>query len=152
MVLLSPEPLDPQTAIDAVLTNADGAYALFVGVTRNHARGRAVTGLTYDAYKPLAESQLRFLVDVVRDRYGLACAILHRVGYVAVGEPSVVICVASPHRAAAFAACEWAINALKADVPIWKKEHAADGTYWIEGDASVAIASDASVAAAESAA
>jgi len=138
MVLLSSEPLNAQTAIDAVLTDSDGAYVLFVGVTRNHARGRAVTGLEYDAYKPLAESQMQFIVDAVRERWNLACAILHRTGYVAVGEPSVVICVASPHRAEAFAACEWAINTLKADVPIWKKEHAADGTYWIEGDTSIA--------------
>ncbi|MBC8139958.1 MAG: molybdenum cofactor biosynthesis protein MoaE [Armatimonadetes bacterium] len=138
MVLLSSEPLNAQAAVEAVLTDGDGAYVLFVGVTRNHARGRAVTGLEYDAYKPLAETQLQVIVDGVRERWSLSCAILHRTGYVTVGEPSVVICVASPHRVEAFAACEWAINTLKTDVPIWKKEHAADGTYWIEGDASIA--------------
>lgn len=137
MFLLSPNPLQAQVAIDAVLSDSDGAYVLFVGVTRNHARGRSVTGLEYDAYKPLAESEMARIVAVVRERWGLAAAILHRTGYVAVGEPSVVICVASAHRAEAFDACRWAIDTLKADVPIWKKEYAADGTFWIEGDASV---------------
>lgn len=138
MVLLSSEPLDAQAAVNACLANSDGAYVLFIGVTRNNARNRDVTGLEYDAYKPLAEAQMRAIVDAVRERWNLSCAILHRTGYVAVGEPSVVICVASPHRAEAFQACEWAINTLKTDVPIWKKEYAADGTFWIEGDASIA--------------
>ena len=137
MVLLSPKPLDSRVAIDAVLTDSDGAYVLFVGVTRDYARGRSVTGLEYDAYRPLAEKQMARIVADVRERWGLAAAILHRTGYVAVGEPSVVICVASAHRAASFDACRWAIDTLKSDVPIWKKEHAADGTFWIEGDVSV---------------
>lgn len=138
MVLLSPDPLDAQVAIDAVLTDSDGAYVLFVGVTRDNARGRDVTGLEYDAYKPLAETQMAKIVVAVRDRWGLASAILHRTGYVGIGEPSVVICVASAHRAEAFDACRWAIDTLKTDVPIWKKEYAKDGTFWIEGDASIA--------------
>ncbi|MBC8135915.1 MAG: molybdenum cofactor biosynthesis protein MoaE [Fibrella sp.] len=144
MVSLSPQPLDAQVAIDAVLTDSDGAYVLFVGVTRNHARGRSVTGLEYDAYKPLAENQMARIVATVRERWGLAAAILHRTGYVAVGEPSVVICVASAHRGEAFDACRWAIDTLKTDVPIWKKEHATDGTFWIEGDASIPAKDDAS--------
>ncbi len=123
--------------MDAVLTDSDGAYVLFVGVTRDHARGRNVTGLEYDAYKPLAESEMARIVAAVRERWGLAAAILHRTGYVAVGDPSVVICVASAHRAEAFDACRWAIDTLKTNVPIWKKEFAADGTFWIEGDVSV---------------
>lgn len=137
MVLLSPHPLNAQAAIDAVLTDSDGAYVLFVGVTRDHARGRSVTGLEYDAYAPLAESQMAKIVATVRERWGLAAAILHRTGYVAVGEPSVVICVASAHRAEAFDACRWAIDTLKTEVPIWKKEHATDGSFWIEGDTSI---------------
>jgi molybdopterin synthase catalytic subunit len=85
-------------------------------------------------YKPLAEKQMARIVEQVRERFGVSCAILHRFGYLAVGEASVVVCVASPHRADAFGACRWAIDTLKADVPIWKKEHATDGTFWIEGD------------------
>lgn len=134
MVRLTTAPLDPQEAIDAVRTDADGAYLLFVGVVRDHAQGRAVTGLEYQAYPPMAERQMQKLVEGVRERWGLAAAILHRYGVLPVGEAAVVVCVASPHRAEAFEACRWTIDTLKREVPIWKKEFAADGTYWIEGD------------------
>lgn len=134
MVQLTEEPLDPQTAIDAVLTDADGAYVLFVGVVRDHARGRAVTGLEYQVYEPLARKQLARIADTVRQRWNLACAILHRYGPIPVGQTAVVVCVASPHRAEAFDACRWAIDAVKTEVPVWKKEFAADGAFWIEGD------------------
>ena len=137
MVLLTQEPLDPEQAVRAVLTESDGAYVLFVGVVRNHARGRAVTGLEYDVYRPMAERQMARIVEAVRERWGLTCAILHRFGYLSVGEASVVVCVGSPHRAEAFEACRWAIDTLKNEVPIWKKEYASDGTYWIEGDESI---------------
>ena len=137
MVLLTDAPLDPVAAVAAVVADSDGAYVLFVGTVRNHARGQAVTGLEYDAYAPLATSQMEVIVSAVRERWGLACAILHRTGYLGIGEASVVVCVASPHRADAFDACRYAIDTLKRDVPIWKKEYAANGTFWIEGDASV---------------
>lgn len=137
MVVLTRDPLDPQEAVEAVLQNTDGAYVLFVGVVRDHARGRAVTGLEYDAYPAMAERQMGQIAEQVRERWNLACAILHRFGYLAVGEVSVVVCVAAAHRAAAFEACRWAIDTLKSDVPIWKKEYAADGTYWIEGEEAV---------------
>jgi molybdopterin synthase catalytic subunit len=134
VIQLTQERLDPQQAVEAVLKQSDGAYVLFVGVVRDHARGRSVTGLEYEVYRPLAERQMRRIVEQVRERWGLACAIQHRFGYLAVGEASVVICVSSAHRAEAFDACRWAIDTLKDEVPIWKKEYAADGTYWIEGD------------------
>ena len=137
MVLLTDEPLDMETAINAVRTDADGACVLFAGIVRDHARGRAVIGLEYEAYRPMAERQMNRIVAEVRERWGLACAILHRFGYLRVGETSVVVCVASAHRAEAFEACRWAIDTLKHEVPIWKKEHAADGTYWIEGDEAI---------------
>jgi molybdopterin synthase catalytic subunit len=141
-VLLTEEALDPQRAVEAVLTRSDGAYVLFVGAVRDHARGRAVTGLEYEAYRPMAERQMRRIVGQVRERWGLACAILHRFGYLAVGEASVVVCVSSAHRAEAFEACRWAIDTLKNEVPIWKKEYATDGTYWIEGEDAIPKESD----------
>jgi len=134
MIQLTDKPLHPQDAVDAVMTDSDGAYVLFMGVVRDHARGRAVTGLEYQAYAPLAEREMGRIVDAVRDRWGLSCALLHRFGYLAVGEASVVVCVAGAHRGDAFEACRWAIDTLKSDVPIWKKEFARDGTFWIEGD------------------
>jgi molybdopterin synthase catalytic subunit len=140
MVLLTEAPLDSQQAIDAVLTDADGAYVLFVGVVRDHSRGRSVTGLEYQVYAPMAEAQLARVADEAAKRWGLRVSILHRYGYLAVGEASVVICVAGAHRGEAFDACRWTIDTLKADVPIWKKEFATDGTFWIEGDEALTAA------------
>jgi Molybdopterin converting factor, large subunit len=137
MILLTQEPLNPDDAVRHVMTRADGACVQFVGVVRDHSRGRAVTGLEYQVYLPMAEAQMRRIVDEVRNRWGLACAILHRYGPIPVGEAAVVVCVAGAHRGEAFDACRWAIDTLKAEVPIWKKEFAADGTYWIEGDESL---------------
>ena len=138
MVLLTTEPLEPQQAVAAVMTDSDGAYVQFVGVVRDHARGRCVMGLEYQVYAPMATAQMAKLVAEVKIRWGLACAILHRHGFIPVGEVAVVVCVASSHRAEAFEACRWAIDTLKHDVPIWKKEFCADGTFWIEGDEAVA--------------
>lgn len=137
MVLLTTEPLQPQQAVDAVMTDSDGAYVQFVGVVRDHSKGRSVTGLEYQVYAPMAVAQLEKLVAEVKARWGLACAILHRYGFIPVGETAVVVCVASSHRAEAFDACRWAIDTLKADVPIWKKEFCPDGTFWIEGDEAI---------------
>jgi len=133
MVLLTTEPLNPDDAVRSVMTDRDGAYVLFVGVVRNHARGKNVTGLEYQAYAPLAQAQLAKIANDVQVKWGLNCSILHRTGYLAVGESAVVVCVAASHRGDAFEACKWAIDTVKADVPIWKKEFAHDGTYWIEG-------------------
>jgi molybdopterin synthase catalytic subunit len=137
MVLLTTEPLQPQQAVEAVMTDSDGAYVQFVGVVRDHSKGRSVTGLEYQVYAPMATAQMEKLVTEVKARWGLACAILHRYGFIPVGETAVVVCVASSHRAEAFDACRWAIDTLKADVPIWKKEFCPDGTFWIEGDEAI---------------
>ena len=140
MVLLTSEPLNPDDAVQSVMTESDGAYVLFVGVVRNHAKGKNVTGLEYHAYAPLAQAQMEKIAREVWEKWGLQCAILHRTGYLAVGEAAVVVCVAASHRGDAFEACRWAIDTVKADVPIWKKEFAHDGTYWIEGDAALPAA------------
>jgi molybdopterin synthase catalytic subunit len=134
MVLLTAEKLNPEQAIGAVVTEKDGAYVLFVGIVRDHSKGRQVTGLEYDVYPPLATAQLEKIILETKNRWGLACAVLHRHGYIAIGETAVVVCVASPHRAEAFEACAWVMDTIKKDVPIWKKEFATDGTYWIEGE------------------
>ena len=137
MIILTTEPLQPQQAVDAVMTDSDGAYVQFVGVVRNHSKGRSVTGLEYQVYAPMAVAQLEKLVADVKARWGLACAILHRYGFIPVGETAVVVCVASSHRAVAFEACRWVIDTLKNDVPIWKKEFCPDGTFWIEGEEAI---------------
>jgi molybdopterin synthase catalytic subunit len=137
MVLLTQDPLVPQQAVDAVMTDSDGAYVLFTGVVRDHAKGRRVSGLEYQVYAPMAEKQLEKLVSEVFSRWNLRAAVLHRFGPIPGGEAAVVVCVASAHRAEAFEACRWLIDTLKADVPIWKKETCPDGTFWIEGDEAI---------------
>jgi molybdopterin synthase catalytic subunit len=126
------EPLDPRD-IEALVANPGaGAMATFIGTVRDHGRGKSVTHLDYEAYAPAAELTLAQIGDEIRERWGVEhVAIAHRVGSLAVGEASVVISVASPHRDAAFEACRYAIERIKEIVPIWKKEHYADGAAWL---------------------
>ena len=131
-VRLVREPID--VASLAGTTPGDGALCLFVGVVRNENRGRAVLRLEYEAYEEMAlplmeeiaaETGRRFPVTDVR--------LVHRLGSLEIGEASVAVAVSSPHRAEAFAACRFAIDTLKAQVPIWKKEAYADGSEWLDG-------------------
>ena len=126
------EPLNPRD-IEALVANPGaGAMATFIGTVRDHGRGKSVTHLDYEAYAPAAELTLAQIGDEIRERWGVEhVAIAHRVGSLAVGEASVVISVASPHRDAAFEACRYAIERIKEIVPIWKKEHYADGAAWL---------------------
>jgi molybdopterin synthase catalytic subunit len=124
--------LDPREVERRVAHPGAGALVTFVGTVRDNARGKAVTQLEYEAYAPAAEQMLAQIGDEIRERWGVDhVAITHRVGSLAIGEASVVISVASPHRDAAFDACRYAIERIKEIVPIWKKEHYADGASWI---------------------
>ena len=132
---LTSRPLDARRMETAVAHKGAGAICTFTGVVRDNSRGRSVTHLQYEAYAEMATAQMRKIADEISDRWPEArVAMAHRTGRLEIGEPSVVVSVSSPHRAAAIAACKWGIDRLKETVPIWKKEHAADGTYWIEGD------------------
>ncbi len=109
-----------------------GAITIFVGTVRDVSKGRKVLYLEYEAYKEMAEKKLAEIGEEIRSRWGLdRVAISHRVGRLDLGEASVVIAVASPHRAEAFEACRLAIEALKKTVPIWKKEVWEDGEVWV---------------------
>ena len=111
-----------------------GAVVTFLGVVRDHNQGRRVLHLVYEAYEPLAERSLRRIVDEARERWPSAVlAVHHRTGKLAIGEASVAIAAASPHRADAFAACRYAIERVKQIVPIWKHEYFEGGDVWIEG-------------------
>jgi molybdopterin synthase catalytic subunit len=124
--------LDPRFTETLVAHSGAGAIATFIGTVRDHGRGRAVTHLEYEAYAPAAELSMAQIGDEIRDRWGIThVAIVHRVGSLTVGEASVVISVASAHRAAAFEACRYAIERIKEIVPIWKKEHYVDGASWL---------------------
>ncbi|MGH2616986.1 MAG: molybdenum cofactor biosynthesis protein MoaE, partial [Thermomicrobiales bacterium] len=123
---------EPRDVERLVAHSGAGAIVTFIGTVRDNARGKAVTHLAYEAYAPAAEQMLAQIGDEIQERWGIEqTAIAHRTGSLAIGEASVVISVASPHRDAAFAACQYAIERIKEIVPIWKKEHYADGAAWI---------------------
>ncbi len=112
----------------------DGALALFVGVVRDENAGRAVLRLEYEAYEEMALSELEAIEREARRRWPITeIRIVHRLGRMEIGEASVAVAVASPHRDEAFEACRFAIDTLKRTVPIWKKEFYADGEVWLEG-------------------
>ncbi|MDQ2944043.1 MAG: molybdopterin converting factor subunit 1, partial [Candidatus Dormibacteraeota bacterium] len=132
---LTPDPLDARRLEAAVTHKGAGAICTFTGVVRDSSRGRSVTHLEYEAYAEMAKAQMRRISEEIAERWPEArVAMAHRTGKLEIGEASVVVCVSCPHRAEAIAACKLGIDRLKESVPIWKKEYASDGTYWIEGD------------------
>jgi molybdopterin converting factor subunit 1 len=134
---LTRDPLDARRLEAAVSHAGAGAICTFTGVVRDSSRGRSVTHLDYEAYAEMATAQMRKIGDEIAEQWPEArVAMAHRTGKLEIGEASVVVSVSCPHRAEAIAACKWGIDRLKESVPIWKKEHASDGTFWIEGDES----------------
>lgn len=131
--LLTPHPLDLASFHAAVADPGAGAVATFVGTTRDTWDGKATLRLEYEAYAPMAEAALAKLAGAACARWPLkAFAVGHRTGVVGVGDASVAIAASSPHRADALAAVAWAIDELKATVPIWKKEVFVGGAVWQE--------------------
>lgn len=116
------------------LGGAVGAVVTFLGLVRNHNMGRSVRHLEYDAYEPLALKTFQRITDEVNSRWpGVRLAVQHRVGRLEIGEASVAIAAASPHRADAYAACRYTIERIKQIAPIWKREFFEGGDIWIEG-------------------
>jgi len=139
---LTTDPLDPRRLEAAVAHKGAGAICTFTGIVRDTSRGRSVTHLEYEAYGEMATAEMRKIAAEIAERWPEArVAMAHRTGQLEIGEASVVVSVSCPHRAEAIDACRWGIDRLKESVPIWKKEHATDGTYWIEGDDSKPAAS-----------
>ena len=125
-------PVNLMSVIVEVVDEQAGAIATFFGTVRAHSRGRDVIALEYEAYEEMAEDVMTTIADELQARYDLCkVAMSHRLGRVEVGETSVAIAVSAPHRQDALAACADAIEALKAQVPLWKKELYADGEEWI---------------------
>jgi molybdopterin synthase catalytic subunit len=113
----------------------DGAVAVFDGIVRNNSRGRQTLHLDYEAYEEMALKQMDALGRQAREKFGVRQVMLvHRLGRLAIGETSVLIVVASAHRAQAFDACRWLIDTLKKTVPIWKRETFVDGAVWADGE------------------
>ncbi len=134
LIRITREPLDREAIVAAVAHPEAGGIVVFEGVVRNHARGKTIRYLEYDAYPEMAEEQMARIAREVLERWAPArIAMCHRIGRLEIGEASVIIAVATPHRAQAFEACRYAIDTLKTTVPIWKKEVAEDGETWVEG-------------------
>lgn len=126
-------PITADMVIEAVENPGAGGIATFLGVVRDNSQGKRVLYLEYDAYPEMAERVMRQIGAEIKERWGLdRVAILHRVGRLEIGEASVAIAVAAPHRAEAFEACRFAIDRLKEIVPIWKKEAWEGGEHWVE--------------------
>jgi len=121
-----------QELIDEVRDEEAGAMVTFLGTVRRHSRGREVQHLEYEAYPEMAERKLEEIGQEMQERWGVRVAIVQRVGHLEVGEASVAIAVAAPHRREAFEAARYAIDRLKEIVPIWKKEFYEGGEEWIE--------------------
>jgi MoaE-MoaD fusion protein len=129
---LSPAPLSLDAVVDEVRSDRAGAIATFVGTTRVESRGRIVQHLDYEAFEGMAEQVMAEIAAALKERYDVCeIAIHHRTGRVEIGEASVVIAVSAPHRQDALAACKDAIDTLKEQVPLWKKEVYEGGEEWV---------------------
>jgi molybdopterin synthase catalytic subunit len=130
--VLSDQPLSIETVVREAASDEAGAVATFVGTVRARSRGRDVIRLEYEAYAEMAQTVMAEIAERLRTRYELTgIAIHHRTGVVEIGEPSVVIAASAPHRRAALDACSEAIEELKTEVPLWKKELYVGGEEWI---------------------
>ncbi len=130
---LTERPIEPAELLAAVRRDGDGGLALFVGVVRDHNDGRTVTRLEYSAYNPMADKEMDHIAaEISRAHAGARVLFQHRIGSLAIGDVAVVVAAAAPHREEAFAACRAGIEAIKARVPIWKKEFGPDGSSWVE--------------------
>ena len=131
-VILSDKTLNEQACLDFVKTDDSGGIVTFVGTVRNQTKGKRVLRLDFEAYEPMAVSEMQKIAEQAVEKFSLKkIAIYHRVGSLEIGEVPVIIAVSAAHRGAAFDACEYAIDTLKDTVPIWKKEIFEDGEVWV---------------------
>jgi MoaE-MoaD fusion protein len=130
------DPIDTLGVLQRIKRGEDGAAVAFEGVVRNQTRGRRTLYLDYEAYEEMALRQMEGLAEQALKQFKVRdVALVHRLGRLEIGETSVLIVVASAHRATAFEACRWLIDTLKRTVPIWKKEYFEDGAVWADGEA-----------------
>ena len=128
-------PIAAEAIVAAMKACSDGAVCVFDGIVRDNTRGRKTLYLDYEAYREMALEQMQRLSAEAVERFGVRdVATVHRLGRLMVGETSVLIVVASAHRASAFEACRWLIDTLKKTVPIWKRETFVDGAVWADGE------------------
>lgn len=135
LIRITTEPIGADEAAGFVADPSAGGTCVFVGTVRDHSAEGSVTGLTYEAWEELAAKRLEEIGGEMLEKWPVRkVALLHRTGDLAIGEASVVVACSAPHRAEAFDACRYGIERLKEDVPIWKKEHLAQGeSHWVMG-------------------
>lgn len=133
MFKITTEPIGVQAVNDLVKRPSDGAVVTFDGIVRDNFDGRSVRSLEYEAYAEMAEKKMAEIGAEVRNKFDVGeIAMIHRLGALEIGESSIVIAVAAPHRHAAFEACAYAMDRVKEEVPIWKKEFFEDGdAHWV---------------------
>ncbi|MBT1703515.1 molybdenum cofactor biosynthesis protein MoaE [Chryseosolibacter indicus] len=132
MIQITEHNINIEEIVKAASRHEAGAVNVFIGTVRNHTKGRNVLRLEYEAYEAMAISEIKKIVDEAILRWSLlGCAISHRVGVLTPGEVAVVVAVSTPHRADSFTACQFIIDTLKQQVPIWKKEVFEGGEEWI---------------------
>lgn len=126
------EPLSLDLVVKSVQAERFGGLDVFLGIVRSQSDGRAVTLLEYEAYSSMAVKQLERIAKGIQEELGdVALSAVHRVGSLEVGDVAVICAAAAPHRAEAFQACRLLIDRIKAEVPVWKREHGPDGPYWV---------------------
>jgi len=131
-IKISSEKLNLQECYDFVTDDSCGGIAAFIGTVRNDTKGKKVTQLDFSTYKPMAIKEIQKIADLALEKFNIKkIAIHHAEGMLQIGEIPVIITTSSKHRKDAFLACEFAIDTLKETVPIWKKEHFADGEVWV---------------------
>jgi molybdopterin synthase catalytic subunit len=135
LIRITFEPIGADEAAAFVADRTAGGTCLFLGTVRDHSATGAVTGLTYEAWEEMAAKRLEEIGEEMLEKWPVRkVALLHRTGDLVIGEASVVVACSAPHRAEAFDACRYGIEQLKEDVPIWKKEHLAEGeSHWVMG-------------------
>lgn len=132
MIKITEKPIDIQKVIDTASSLGAGAVNVFIGTVRNNAHGKTVLWLEYEAYETMAVAEIRKIIDHASHRWPLlGWAVSHRIGTLRPGETSVVVAVSTPHRKDSFEACQYIIDTLKANAPIWKKEVFEDGEEWV---------------------
>jgi len=135
VIRLTREIIEAEALVAAAKNGADGAVVVFDGIVRDNSRGRRTLHLDYEAYEEMATKQMNELAGEANSRFGVRqVTMIHRLGRLRVGETSVLIIVASAHRAQAYEASRWLIDTLKKTVPIWKKETFVDGAIWADGE------------------
>ncbi len=132
MIEITYDALNLNEIVDRVAQSSNGAIVTFLGTTRNHTGSRKVLFLEYEAYRPMADKQLAVVAEEIREKWQVQdVAICHRLGRLEIGEASLAVAVASPHRQVAFEACQYSIDRIKQIVPIWKKEFFEGGEVWV---------------------